>query len=130
MNRVHFSSARGDWETPADVYRILDAEFRFDFDPCPKDPAFDGLVVPWGERNFVNPPYGRQIVAWIAKGVAEWLQGKTVVFLIPSRTDTAWWHNLIMQASEIRFVRGRLKFKGATNSAPFPSAIVIFKGGQ
>lgn len=128
---VHFSSAKMDWQTPDAVYDELDKEFNFDHDPCPPDYKVDGLTSDWGERNFVNPPYGRQIGSWIAKGYYEArIKGKTVVFLIPSRTDTKWWHDFVMQADEIRFIKGRLKFKGAINSAPFPSAIIIFKGGH
>jgi len=128
MNRVHFSSQRLDWKTPKAVYQVLDAEFRFDFDPCPSNPTFDGLSVEWGECNFVNPPYGRELPKWIKKGYEEWQKGKTVVFLIPSRTDTSWWHDYVMQADEIRFIRGRLKFDDCDNSAPFPSCIVVFRG--
>lgn len=76
----------------------------------------------------MNPPYGRELPKWIAKGYEEWKKGKTVVFLIPSRTDTKFWHNYCMKATEIRFIKGRLKFDDQENSAPFPSAIVIFKG--
>lgn len=123
---VHFSSQRLDWQTPDSVYDMLNREFHFDFDPCPHDPTFDGLVLDWGKSNFVNPPYGRVIGKWIKKGYEESLLGKKVVFLIPSRTDTRWWHDYCLKAGEIRFIRGRLKFKGAKNSAPFPSAIVVF----
>lgn len=125
---VHFSSQRLDWKTPKAVYQILDAEFNFDFDPCPVNPKFDGLSIEWGGANYVNPPYGRELPRWVAKGFAEWQKGKTVVFLIPSRTDTRWWHDFCMKATEIRFIKGRLKFDEHQNSAPFPSAIVIFKG--
>ena len=128
MAGVHFSSLRLDWKTPKEVYQVLDAEFGFDFDPCPSNPDFDGLRVYWGKRNFVNPPYGREIPKWIKKGFDEWKTGKTVVFLIPSRTDTSYWHDYIMKADEIRFIRGRLKFSGSKNPAPFPSAIVVFRG--
>jgi hypothetical protein len=75
-----------------------------------------------------TPPYGREIGKWIKKGWEQWKQGKTIVFLIPSRTDTAYWHDYIMQADEIRFLRGRLHFDGVKNSAPFPSCVVVFKG--
>lgn len=122
-----FSSWRCDWRTPKNVYDQLDREFKFDFDPCPSNPEFDGLQVEWGNSNFVNPPYGRHIGKWIAKGYNEYSKGKTVVFLIPSRTDTIWWHEFIMKATEIRFIEGRLKFSEHHNSAPFPSAIVVFK---
>ena len=125
---VHFMSQRLDWQTPKAVYDTLDKEFHFDFDPCPHNPTFNGLTCEWGKSNFVNPPYGRQITDWIVKGCAQYLQGKTVVFLIPSRTDTRWWHQYIMvHATEIRFIKGRLKFDGSKNSAPFPSAIVVMK---
>ena len=125
---VHFSSARMNWPTPQKFYEELDAEFHFDFDPCPRNPNFDGLAVDWGRVNFVNPPYGQEIKKWIKKGYEQWRLGKTVVFLIPSRTDTAYWHDYIMQADQIRFIRGRLKFEGAKYSAPFPSCVVVFRG--
>ena len=127
FNRVMFSSATDNWSTPKDVYRTLDAEFCFDFDPCPLHADFDGLSLEWGGVNFVNPPYS-QIKAWCKKSYEEWKKGKTVVMLIPSRTDTKYWHDYIMKASEIRFIRGRLKFGDSKNSAPFPSAIIIFRG--
>ena len=128
INKVHFSSQRLDWKTPKAVYQVLDAEFGFDFDPCPVNPTFDGLKTESGKCNFVNPPYGREISRWIEKGCTEWKwHNKTVVFLIPSRTDTRWWHDYIMQATEIRFIKGRLKFDDHKNSAPFPSCIVIFR---
>ena len=137
---VHFSSHTDKWNTPESVYRKLDEEFHFDFDPCPanycpetlfskpaaNETARNGLLVDWGMRTFCNPPYS-EIERWIKKGYHEYRKGKTVVFLIPSRTDTSYWHDYIMQATEIRFIRGRLKFGKAKNSAPFPSAIVIFK---
>lgn len=74
----------------------------------------------------MNPPYGREIGAWIKKAYQESLLGATVVCLVPARTDTRWWHDYVMKAKEIRFLRGRLKFGSAINSAPFPSAVIIF----
>lgn len=127
---VHFSSQKMDWKTPKAVYQILDAEFSFDHDPCPPNYTVDGLTSEWGGANYVNPPYGRELPLWIAKGYAEYQKGKTVVFLTPSRTDTRWWHDYCMKATEIRFIKGRLKFDEHENSAPFPSAIVIFKSPQ
>lgn len=64
---------------------------------------------------------------WLKKGYGEWKKGRTIVFLIPSRTDTSWWHEYVMKASEIRFIRGRVHFNDA-GPAPFPSAIVVFRG--
>lgn len=124
--KVHFSSQTDNWKTPKRFYLELDKEFDFDFDPCPFKADFDGLRVGWGESNFVNPPYS-QIKDWVKKAHEESQGGKTVVMLIPSRTDTKWWHDYVMKAKEIRFIKGRLKFSGHKNSAPFPSAIVIFQ---
>ena len=124
--KVHFMSQRLDWQTPKAVYQVLDAEFGFDFDPCPHNPKFDGLAIDWGNCNFVNPPYGREISKWFVKGWKEYQKGKTVVFLVPSRTDTKWWHQYCMKATEIRFIKGRLRFGDSKWNAPFPSAIVVF----
>lgn len=122
--KVHFSSLTDHWSTPKSVYDALDKEFKFTDDPCPIG-GNGGLEREWGTRTFVNPPYS-QLKAWIKKGYEESQKGKTVVMLIPSRTDTVAWHDYVMKAKEIRFIKGRLKFGGAKNSAPFPSAIVIF----
>jgi hypothetical protein len=130
INRGLFTSLRGDWKTPKALFQALDAEFNFDFDPCPVKPTTDGLKSRWGNVNFVNPPYGKEITRWIQKGYREYLLGNTVVFLLPSRTDTRWWHDFVMRATEIRFIKGRLKFDDQKNSAPFPSAIAIFKPKQ
>ena len=129
--RVMFSSALDSWSTPNDVYNKLNEEFAFDFDPCPlnDNPDFDGLTIEWGDSNFVNPPYS-DISNWCKKCYSEYLKGKTVVMLIPSRTDTRYWHDYIMKSTEIRFIKGRLKFGGNKNSAPFPSAIIVFNPNQ
>lgn len=124
---VHFRSQRMDWKTPKAVYQVLDSEFHFNHDPCPPDFQVDGLTSDWGGSNFVNPPYGRALPLWVKKAFDEWKKGKTVVMLIPSRTDTRWWHDYCMQATEIRFIKGRLKFDDQANSAPFPSAIIVFR---
>lgn len=138
---VMFSSARDDWETPQDVFDRLDAEFHFTLDPCADDynhkckkyytKEQDGLIQPWkGETVFCNPPYGRELKYWVSKAFSEANnRGTTVVMLIPSRTDTLWFHNYIYQKPmvEVRFIKGRLKFGGSKNSAPFPSMIVIFR---
>lgn len=124
---VHFMSVRDNWKTPSETYAMLDTEFAFDFDPCPPNPQFDGLTVEWGMSNFVNPPYGRVIANWLIKARSEQIKAKLSVFLIPSRTDTRWWHDHVMEADEIRFIKGRLKFDDQPNPAPFPSAIVVFR---
>ena len=116
------------YATPMWLYEILNREFGFTDDPCPLH-GNDGLERAWGKRTYVNPPYGRGIIEWIRKGYEESQQGKLVVMLLPSRTDTRWWHEYVMGAREIRYTRGRLKFGNSKNSAPFPSVIVIFDGG-
>jgi len=121
-----FTSASEHWETPKDLYDVLNNEFSFNDDPCPLHSQTDGLTRPWGSRTYINPPYGRKISMWLEKAYTESKLGKIVVALIPSRTDTSWWHNYVMKADEIRFLRGRLKFGNSKNSAPFPSSIVIW----
>jgi len=139
---VMFSSKSNDWATPQDFYNQLDAEFGFTLDPCASQASAkcssfytaddDGLSKNWeGQTVFMNPPYGRKIGNWIQKAYEEGEKSNTrVVALIPARTDTKYWHNYCMKATEIRFVKGRLKFgHGNTkNSAPFPSAVVVFSG--
>jgi len=124
---VHFSSQTDNWSTPTHVFDGLNKEFNFNFDPCPLNPIpnFDGLETEWGTSTFCNPPYS-ELSKWLKKGFEESAKGKTVVMLVPSRTDTKAWHDYAMKAKEIRFIRGRLKFGNAKNSAPFPSAILVF----
>lgn len=115
---VVFSSASDRWATPVALYDALNAEFGFTFDPCPLDGDGDGL-----SPLFCNPPYGPKIGDWLKRGQ----EAELAVFLIPARTDTRWFHELVLpKANEIRFVKGRLKFGGATNGAPFPSMIVVY----
>lgn len=125
---VHFSSASEEWATPSDVYAALDAEFGFDFDPCPLGGDRDGtstLFCEWiGKRVFCNPPYGPGIRQFLDRA----READVAVFLIPARTDTRWFHELVLpNAKEIRFIKGRLKFGGAKYNAPFPSMIVVFQ---
>ncbi len=121
-----FSSARHNWKTPDKVYADLDAEFNFNFDPCPPNHEFNGLECEWGTSNFLNPPY-REIKAWLQKAIFEHRKGKTVVALLPSRTGTDWFHSCVLpHATEIRFVRGRLQFDDCGVNAPFDSMLVIY----
>jgi len=125
---LFFSSINQSGRTPKKLYEVLDKEFNFDFDPCPNNPKFDGLSVQWGKSNYINPPYS-EAKEWIKKAYEESLKGKVCVMLLPSRTDTKIFHEIILPyAYQIRFVKGRLKFEQYNNSAPFPSMIVIFKG--
>src|SRR3990172_6957062 len=126
-NKALFTSLSINWATPKDFYDGLNKEFNFDFDPCPLKPSWNGLEIEWGKRTFCNPPYGIEIGKWIKKGFEETQKGKTVLFLIPSRTDTRYWHDYIMKADEIRFIKGRLYFNNGNGRAPFPSCVAIFK---
>lgn len=124
------------WETPQDLFDRLNAEFNFTTDVCATSdtakckkyftPETDGLMQNWHGVCWMNPPYGKQIGIWLQKAYNESLKGATVVCLIPSRTDTTYWHKYCMKAAEIRFVKGRLKFGGLKSSAPFSSAIIVF----
>ncbi len=128
--KVMFSSLSDEWRTPKSLFDKLDKEFNFDSDPCPMKgkPLKKGILKGvWLKRVFVNPPYSK-IKDWIIQGyIHSQHTNVVVVMLIPSRTDTKWWHDYVMKAKEIRFIKGRLKFSGHKNSAPFPSCVVIFK---
>ncbi|MDO0986996.1 phage N-6-adenine-methyltransferase [Staphylococcus haemolyticus] len=137
---VHYSSKSNEWATPQNLFDELNNEFNFTLDPCATDENAkcskyftiedDGLSKDWSnDVVFMNPPYGREIKKWVKKAYEENLKGATIVCLIPARTDTTYWHDFIFdKADDIRFLRGRLKFGNSKNSAPFPSAIVVYLG--
>lgn len=128
-----------EWETPQDFFDELNAEFGFTLDVCALDynakckeyfsPSVDGLKQSWAGICWMNPPYDRTISKWLCKAYAESQKGATVVCLVPSRTDTSWWHDYCMKG-EVRFVRGRLYFKrlkGACGRPRFGSVVIIFR---
>ena len=141
--KLMFSNKNNAWCTPRDFFNKLNKEFNFTLDPCCMSksalcnkyftPDEDGLIQNWGgEIVFVNPPYGREIGKWVKKSYEEGQKPNTiVVMLIPSRTDTKYFHNYILNKSEIRFIKGRLKFidldfdgeekDRKMSPAPFPS---------
>ena len=128
------SSASVEWSTPQDFFDELNKEFKFNLDPCANREnakcklyySSGGLEKSWNNfRVFCNPPYGSEISKWVKKGSEA--MGGVVVMLIPARTDTRYFHEYIYGKAEIRFIKGRLKFGGSKNSAPFPSMLVIFK---
>lgn len=131
-----FSKASDEWETPQWLFDKLNVEFHFEMDLAANEDNtkcgdflskdHDALGnVAWFGTSFLNPPYSK-IAAFMKKAYEESLKGAVVVCLIPCRTDTRYWHDYVMRAQEIRFVKGRLKFNGGNYSAPFPSCIVIF----
>lgn len=133
-----------DWETPQDFFNKYNDIYGFTVDVCcvPETakctrfytPFENGLEQDWSKDIcWMNPPYGREIGAWVKKAYEESQRGATVVCLLPARTDTNWWWNYCMKGS-IEFIRGRLKFRGknkdgiyVNHNATFPSAVVIFK---
>lgn len=134
INSGLFTSKTNEWATPQAFFDDLDREFHFDLDPCATAENHkceryftkeqDGLKQNWGGcRVFCNPPYGRQIGAWVKKAAES---GTLVVMLIPARTDTSYFHDYIYGKAEIRFIRGRLHFNESKEGAPFPSMVVIF----
>ena len=135
MNReAMFSSKTDIWETPQDFFDKLNEEFHFQTDVCAlpenakcKDfytPEQDGLAQEWNGYCWCNPPCGRQISKWVRKASES---NATTVMLLPARTDTAWFHDYIYGKAEVRFVRGRLRFSGAKENAPFPCMVVVFR---
>lgn len=133
---VLFSSSKEDWETPKDLFNELNKEFNFTIDVAANNENHkcnryytekeNGLIQDWkNEMVWCNPPYGRKIGEWVKKD-----SKNKVVMLLPARTDTKWFHEYIYNKTEIRFIKGRLKFGNSVNSAPFPSMIVIFKGSE
>lgn len=151
-NALMFSKASDEWSTPREFFESLDREFHFRVDAAatPENTqcvrwfgrpmtASDGdaLYGSWvaDEGPFwLNPPYSK-CREFISKAAAEACNGCTVVCLVPSRTDTRWWHEHVWDAEtnqpragvEVRFIKGRLKFGGCNNAAPFPSVVIVFR---
>jgi len=134
---VHFMSKTDQWATPQGFFDRYNKIFNFTLDVCADEynkkcdkyytKEQDGLAKEWTGVCWMNPPYGREIIKWMRKAYESSLNGATVVCLVPSRTDTRWWHEYAIHG-DIEFIRGRLKFGDAKNSAPFPSAVIVFKG--
>lgn len=137
ITRGMMSSNTDMWETPQDLFDAYNSVYDFDIDVCavPQNakceryftPDVDGLKQDWVGTCWMNSPYGRQIGKWVRKAYEESKNGSVIVCLLPARTDTAWFHDYCMKG-KIEFLRGRLKFGGSKNSAPFPSCVVVFDG--
>ena len=132
-----FSSATDQWATPQQFFNDWAKLFPFTLDvcadasnaKCPRyfDREADGLRQDWApETCWMNPPYGREIGRWVRKAYEESQKGATVVCLLPARTDTAWWHDYVIEHAQVAFIRGRIKFGDAKSGAPFPSAVAVF----
>lgn len=133
-----------EWGTPPEIFEPLHKEFNFTLDVCASEgnkkcekyysKMEDGLFQNWsGEICWMNPPFGRLVQLWVKKALEESLSGATVVCLIPAKTNTNWWHELVIGRAEIRFVRGRIKFirdgKQTTQALPWPMAVLIYRAG-
>lgn len=135
------SSACDCWETPKELFAQLDLEFGFQLDAAASSEnakcasyyteSQDALSQDWKGVVFCNPPYGRKLPLFVSKAYCEARKWNgCVVLLIPARTDTRYWHEVIFpNATDIRFIKGRVRFEMrgvAKDAAPFPSAVVVF----
>lgn len=150
INNALYSSRSEEWGTPLSLFRPLDAEFHFSIDVCATDANAKckkfiskeqnalNINCDWvdqagfGRAIWMNPPYGKNIGAWMRKAKHTAKEGCPVVCLVHARTDTKWFHESCYNQSdvcvELRFIKGRVKFVGAgKHSAPFPSMLVIFR---
>jgi site-specific DNA-methyltransferase (adenine-specific) len=132
-----FTNQDPTWETPQWLFDLISEEFGFTLDvcsnhenaKCEKHFTVDdnGLAQSWSEHTcWMNPPYGRDVRKWCKKAYEESIGGALVVGLVPARVDTGWWFDYCINAAEIRFIRGRLRFGDSNSNAPFPSAVVIW----
>jgi len=136
INNGLYTSNTDKWNTPQDLVADLTKVFDWNLDVCSSsnnvcdnyfDEAVNGLRQEWRGLCWMNPVYGREIGKWMFKArTSGALPGTTVVCLVPARTDTKWWHSNIEYASQVVFIKGRLKFGDSKNSAPFPSTFVVF----
>ena len=132
---IFLSSQTVEWATDAAFFNQVNREFNFTIDvaadsgnaKCERfyDIGSDGLLQDWdGETVWCNPPYGKRISDWIYKAATS---AATTVLLVPARTDVKWFHEIVIPNAEVRFIKGRLKFGGSKDPAPFPTMLVIFR---
>lgn len=124
-----------DWRTPPEVISLVHEVFEdgIDLDPCAGTSVLarrnirlpeNGLEVPWEGTVFVNPPF-QENKDWFRKCDLEAFRAQ-IILLSPARTDTKYWHEFVPKADAVCFWKGRLKFQGAKNSAPFPVALIYW----
>jgi len=133
-------SVTDDWSTPIDLFNQLDSMHQFDLDVAasmtnhlcddwlgldhPDEARRDGLKADWVGHIWCNPPYGRGIKDWVLKASQH---QDLVVMLLPARTDTKWFHEIVLPNADVEFIKGRLKYGRGLAPAPFPSMIVRFE---
>ena len=121
------------WRTPEKIYKILDQEFHFDFDPCPYPRSdFDGLEIEWKSCNFVNPPYS-ETELWVKKALEEHSKGKSVVMLLRLDASTKWFRDLILPNAEVRLFDDRLHFvneDGKASRSDHASILAVMNGSK
>jgi phage N-6-adenine-methyltransferase len=137
VNQTWFNRSKVEYETPDEIFNPLNEEFGFTLDVCAdKDNAKcelfyskeqDSLSRKWQGVCWMNPPFGREMKKWVKKAYESWKEGATVVCLLPSRTNTLWWHDWVMKG-DVRFIKGEVTFKGQKNGLWMPMSIVVFKG--
>ena len=136
VKQTWFNRKKVDYETPDEIFNPLNAEFNFTLDVCANSKNAkcnkyftendNGLEQRWsGEICWMNPPFGREIKKWVVKAYNESLMGAIVVALLPSRTNTAWWHDYV-EKGDVRFIRGEVRFKGYDRGLWMPMCIVIW----
>jgi phage N-6-adenine-methyltransferase len=143
LSRALFSSTKDNWETPPELFARLDRQWGpFTLDAAAdhdntKCAAFiqgDAFEADWAghARVWINPPYGRGVIKpWVRRALRESHNGRRVVMLLPARTDSEWFHELVIpHAFHIGFIRGRVRFVGASSGAPFPSMVVVFEASS
>ena len=138
LTKERFAAKSIECETPLSLFDPLNKEFNFTVDVCSTKENKkvdnywtlneDGLSQDWIGVCWCNPPYGRNMPLWIKKAIKSSTIGTTTVMLIPARTNTGWWHELVIPNFEIRFIRGRPKFNNGKHGLPFPLAILVIRG--
>lgn len=129
-------SKTDEWATPRDLFESLDRKYHFNLDPCANAENHvceryftkeeNGLLQDWsGARVFCNPPYGKPLRDWVKKASEERDKAEIIVMLLPARTDTRWFHEYLYGKAQITFIKGRLRYNGCKDCAPFPSMIVV-----
>jgi phage N-6-adenine-methyltransferase len=126
------------WSTPQPIFDVLNKEFEFQVDLC-ADPD-NAKCKNWLDRQvsldtdwsgegtaWLNPPYGKDITDWVRKAART---NRRIVGFLPGRTNAPWWHDHVMQAIELRFVRRKVSFangEGCKGVPPWGAVVAIWE---